>query len=301
MERPIFVVGCPRSGTTLVNRMLDQHSSISCGSESFVLERLYQIEKRTWVELQHLGVTQVQWRNHVRDLFSWIHEQRAESKGKGRWADKTPTYALILDYIDDLYPDCQVLHVIRDPRDVIDSWRRRVGTLAAREAVRAWPTHVEAARAFGRGKSPERYFEIRYEELVVQPEKVMSSVISWLGEPWEGQILQLPPRKRSKPQTPEQRERRKRARWLGQPVEEPQIQTQQDPQAEVRSSDAPSDPRRWAIQAPPATIVATSVGTGSRGTNFLINAPFLLELERVAGPLVGELGYDRPFRKLLRR
>ena len=149
-----------------MERMLDRHPSISCGSESFILESLYRIERQRWLELGYLGVTQAEWRAHVRDLFSWVQQQRADAKGKVRWADKTPTYALILDFIDDLYPNCQVIHVIRDPVDVIDSWRRRVGNLAAREAVRVWPQHVQAARAFGDAHPPDRYTEIRYEELV---------------------------------------------------------------------------------------------------------------------------------------
>src|SRR5580658_10523404 len=97
MKRPIFVVGCPRSGTTLVKRMLDNHPHISCGSESFILEALYQLERKQWLALQTLGVTRSQWRDNMRRVFSDIQETRASKKGKVRWADKTPTYALILN------------------------------------------------------------------------------------------------------------------------------------------------------------------------------------------------------------
>lgn len=114
-----------------------------------------------------------QRRANIRDLFSSVQEQRARVKNKTRWADKTPANALIPDFIDDLYPDCQVVHVTRDPLDVIDFWRRRVGSLKARQGVHVWPKRVTAAGAFGDAHSGDRYTEIRYENLVAQPEKVM--------------------------------------------------------------------------------------------------------------------------------
>ncbi len=254
MNAPIFVVGCPRSGTTLVQRILDQHPSISGGPESFILESLHHIERRRWVDLANLGVTQSQWRTHVRDLFSSVHEQRAQAKNKSRWADKTPAYALILDFIDDLYPDCQVIHVIRDPLDVIDSWRRRVGNIKARQAVHAWPEHVTAARAFGDAHSGDRYMEIRYEDLVAQPEKVMRPTMNWLGESWDDGILHLPPRKRTKPLEQSERTRRQRARWLGNPIEDDSSATLQADSAGV--SIEPSKDPALQDRARPRTPVA---------------------------------------------
>lgn len=289
MQRPIFIVGCPRSGTTLLHRMLDQHPSISSGSESFILESLYNLERHRWTELQALAMNQAQWRQRVRDLFSSIQEQRAIKRGKTRWADKTPSYGLILDYIDDLYPDCQVIHVIRNPRDVIDSWRRRVGPVRARDAVHAWPTHIRAAREFRDTRPADRYSEVRYEELVAEPEKIAKGLIEWLGEPWDDRVIHLKEKKRSKPRAPEEREQRQRARWLGQLNEpEPVIDDQQ-------LKDTPVQPEAWPIMAQPSQIVASSVGVGSNGKNFFINVPYLIELQRIAGPLVKELGYDLPF------
>ena len=306
-----------------MQRMLDQHPSISCGSESFILESLYQMERRRWIDLTVLGITQSEWRAHVRELFSWVQEQRARAKGKVRWADKTPTYALILDFIDDLYPDCQVIHVIRDPLDVIDSWRRRVGNRKARQAVQAWPEHIRAARAFRDTHSSDRYIEIRYEDLVSKPEKVMRPVVEWLGEPWDDGVLHLPPRKRARPLEPAERTRRQRARWLGNPIEDDSSESDTAESRDVTadagsadssdtsgngklpgsdtstergasSDDTPVSQDRWPFRADPNMIVSSSVGVGSRGKSLLVNAPYLIQLERIAGPLVRELGYGRP-------
>jgi hypothetical protein len=281
------------------------------------------MERRRWPDLTLLGVTQAEWREHVRDLFSWVHEQRALAKGKVRWADKTPSYALILDFVDDLYPDCQVIHVIRDPLDVIDSWRRRLGILPAHQAVRAWPEHIRAATAFRDTHSAERYTEIRYEQLVAQPENVMRPVVEWLGETWDEAMLHFPPLKRETPLPPAERVRRQTARWLGKPIEEDisgsglaepesgrgnsgsSSEFTADSHDDTEARDAthvdgsvPDDLHlryRWpSVRKDPNTIVSSSVGVGSRRGNLLLNAPYLIQLERIAGPLVRELGYGRP-------
>jgi len=188
---PIFVVGCPRSGTTLVRNLLDSHPNIACGEETQFLTELVAIEQHHWDRLVDYGIERAAWREHVRDLFSWLHDEYARRQGKIRWADKSPSYALILDYIEALYPDCQVLHVIRDGRDVLASYQERWGWRGATTAITDWPTHVRAARRWGEQHPEDRYMEIKYEELVTDTKGVMGSVIEWLGEPWDDALLRF--------------------------------------------------------------------------------------------------------------
>ncbi len=187
--RPVFIVGCPRSGTTLVRRMLDSHPGISCGPETLFLSQMKAIEDQHWTRLARFGITRQDWRHHVRQLFVWLHLQHAQRRGKPRWADKSPGYALILDYLASMFPDCQVLHVVRHPRDVVDSYRRRWGARAALAANRDWPLHVGAARAFGARVGPDQYLEVRYEDLVGDPRATMAAVLEFLGEPWDPAVL----------------------------------------------------------------------------------------------------------------
>lgn len=151
------------------------------------------IERLHWERLSRYGIEHEEWLARVRELFSWVHEPYARRHGKRRWADKSPGYALILDFVDALYPDCQVVHVVRDPCDVIDSWRRRWGLRRAREAVRAWPSHVSAARDFARRHPEDRCREIRYEELVASPDATVRALLGWLGEPWDEAVMQFDP------------------------------------------------------------------------------------------------------------
>lgn len=258
--------------------MLNAHPNLSCGPETLFLSVLLDIENQRWNQLSLFGITQAQWHSQIRELFSWVHTQRAEREGKSRWVDKTPGYALILDFIDELYPDCQVIHLLRDPHDVIDSWRRRLGPVKSRQAVKAWPSHVRAARAF-RDKHPsDRFTEVRYEELVASPKDVMSALLSWLGEPWDEAILDLPRASKSDEPGAEALQRRWEE-WLGKPKGE---------------SLGKASPPRWKRdeRTRSSTHISTSsIGVGKRGSNRLLNAPYFLELDLTCRDLVRELGY----------
>jgi len=95
--RPIFIVGCPRSGTTLLRLILDSHPSISAGPESRFLWGIRAIEERNWPTLAGFGLDRAEWHDNVRSLFEAFHLRYAEHQGKIRWADKSPDYALMLD------------------------------------------------------------------------------------------------------------------------------------------------------------------------------------------------------------
>jgi len=135
--RPIFIVGCPRSGTTLLRLILDSHPSISAGPESRFLWGIRAIEEAQLAHAGGLGLDRAEWHDNVRSLFEAFHLRYAEHQGKIRWADKSPDYALMLDYIDVLYPESQIVHIVRDPRDVIDAWRRFYGFKSVRRSAHA--------------------------------------------------------------------------------------------------------------------------------------------------------------------
>jgi hypothetical protein len=187
--RPIFVVGCPRSGTTLTRLILDSHPAISAGPESRFLWGLRAIEENNWSTLVGFGLELDEWRANVRTLFEAFHLRYAEHQGKIRWADKSPDYALMLDYIDALYPDAQIVHIVRDPRDVIDAWRRFYGLKSVGRAARAWVRYVGAAHEFAVRQPGDKVMEMRYEDLVRDPEPTLRKLFGWLGEPWDDGVL----------------------------------------------------------------------------------------------------------------
>jgi hypothetical protein len=173
----------------MLQTMLDSHPRISCGPESGLLQGLDHWLKRHPHRLEEFGTTEDEYYDHVRDLFSWLHRQRADRLGKPRWADKTPSYAIHLPFINSIFPHCQVVQIVRDPLDVVDSWRRKVGARQAFRNARMWESHVRGARNFGMKRLGNRYLEIHYEQLVHEPEKYLRALLEWLGEPWDAAVL----------------------------------------------------------------------------------------------------------------
>jgi hypothetical protein len=186
---PIFIVGCHSSGTTPLRLMLDSHRNIACGPETRFLPDFAHLTRDSWEHVSLYGFPKEYWHRKIADLFDEIKSDYAASKGKRRWADKTPRYALSLDYIDELFPTCQIVHVIRDGRDVVVSHKRRRGYPSALKAIEKWPRYIHAARAVGNNLPSWRYREVRYEDLVNDTEAAMRDLLDFLGEPWDPSVL----------------------------------------------------------------------------------------------------------------
>jgi hypothetical protein len=188
---PIFIVGCQRSGTTVLRLILDSHSHISCGPETRFLADMERIVTKDWTRLSRFGFDQEAWLERMATFFGGIHHDYAIGRGKQRWADKTPLYALHMDFVARLFPDAQFVHVIRDARDVAVSHRKRFGYRSCVTSAIKWPRYIAAARASAADLAPGQYYEVRYERLVSDPETTLRGLLEFLGEDWEPQILQF--------------------------------------------------------------------------------------------------------------
>ncbi|HEX2052651.1 MAG TPA: sulfotransferase [Actinomycetota bacterium] len=186
---PIFIVGCQRSGTTLLRLMLDSHPNISCGPETRFLEGLSKLAGEASARLARYGFPEDYWDRKVAEFVDSFQRDYAARRGRKRWADKTPRYALSLDYINRLFPDCLVVHVIRDGRDVVASHLARWGYWSGLKAIQKWPQYVRTARRTGNSLPAGRYREVRYEDLVAETERTMRDLLEFVGEPWDPQVL----------------------------------------------------------------------------------------------------------------
>lgn len=205
----VFVVGAPRSGTTLVRLMLDAHPRLAIPHEtSFVPRALalgdgtgreelarFLIDFPTWPDL-----ATSEW--ELRDALARVEPftladglrafylRYAAARGKTRWGDKTPTYALDLPVIAAAFPEARFVHVIRDGRDVAVSLRplwfapgQDMTSLALE-----WCRSVRAARAAGAELGP-RYLEVRYEDLVRDPRGELSRATDLVDLPFAPEML----------------------------------------------------------------------------------------------------------------
>jgi hypothetical protein len=197
-----FVVGCERSGTTLLRLMLDAHPDLAIPPESYFIVDHYRRLSRYGTEGDvDLTVMAADLRDH-RWFSAWdldlgglrgrgqsfpdavrrIYETYAAQHGKHRHGDKTPAYVMHLPLLARLFPEGRFVHLIRDGRDVAlsladVSW----GPVTVLDAAIQWRERVERGRTAGRGLGPERYREVRYERLVAEPEPVLRELAEFLG------------------------------------------------------------------------------------------------------------------------
>jgi hypothetical protein len=203
-ERPIFVIGVHRSGTTLVRLILDSHSRIACPPESFFLlpeSRLLSDEKAL-EGLLAMGFKREHVVARTREHLAYFFEMYAASHQKPRWADKTPSYVDCLDFIDEVFPDAQYVFVYRHGLDSACSIAP-IQNIAETEphiaacggdrwagAARYWATQTGVMRSFA-ARHPGRVHELFYEKLMAEPEQETRALFAYLGESFEPQVLKF--------------------------------------------------------------------------------------------------------------
>lgn len=200
MPRPIFVVGCQRSGTTMLRLVLDSHSRISCGPETRFLADMERIVTVDWPRLSRYGFERREWLDRMAAFFGGIQSDYAASRGKVRWADKTPLYALNIDLLTEMFPDAQIINVVRDGRDVAVSHRKRFGYKSSVNSARKWPKYIQAGEVAKAKLAPEQFYELRYEDIVADTETTMRELFAWLGEEWEPAVLDYDKHKHDVPE-----------------------------------------------------------------------------------------------------
>jgi hypothetical protein len=207
------IVGVPRSGTTLLRLMLDAHSELAIPPETgFVLnacgltgegdelrERLLETITgfHTWGVMR---VSEAELRDRLRhiepfDLAEGVrafYRLYAERFGKRRFGDKTPMYRFHLRKLEGLLPEARFIHIIRDGRDVALSVRgfwfapgEDMATIAT-----DWHTGIAATRE--QGSRVRGYAEVRFEDLIMSPERELRRLCEFLELEFEPRMLHYP-------------------------------------------------------------------------------------------------------------
>ena len=134
----------------------------------------------------------------IGEAIAAIYEAYADAAGKPRWGDKTPMYMRHLALLDELFPDAQYVHLIRDGRDAALSFLQMPeGTFTRTWAhprtpaqfACLWRKEVGDARALGRRVGATRYHEVRYEALVAEPDATVRRICAFAGIPFEPAML----------------------------------------------------------------------------------------------------------------
>lgn len=213
---PVFVVGMNGSGTTMLLDCLGRHPGLyAFPTETrlipWLMARLPTYGDLTddgnfrhlWDDVRRLPVfCQVNgnaevplpedWREHSRDLAAILdatYRFFARHEGKRRWCEKTPQHVQHLESLAKLFPEARFIHVVRDGRDCAASFHRRWRRQPELTVFR-WKKVVMAGRWQGTRLGPERYLEIRYEDLTVQPEESLQRICEFLLLPFNAAMLE---------------------------------------------------------------------------------------------------------------
>ena len=203
---PILIVGCRRSGTTLMRTILEGHTDLLVHPDEpqFFLElfRVFGLteldatpaikyivhHKYTAPEVAEEDLVGNRVPQNLRELTkryfeSWL----AGHRGK-RPVLKHPALAFYRDAAEALFPGFTVIHVVRDPRANVSSQRQRWPHISVFACAIHWRRAVRAAREWSVDHA-ERYVEIQYESLVLQPERTIRELCRQLSIPYDEDLL----------------------------------------------------------------------------------------------------------------
>ena len=216
-DRPIFVVGCPRSGTTMLSLMIHAHPRLAMPPESRFLIRTWRVRKKfgdlsTPEQRLALAKSCVRTGSKVRDLgldpqetldailaapptmgsaFGTVFKMFADRHGKARWGDKRPAYYQEVDVLLRLFPDAQIVHIVRDGRSNVASLKTMpwwpfdsIGSMAA------WSQAEYCSRRNAKRLPGDVFHVVRYESLVADPEPVLRQLCTFLEEDFHPAMLE---------------------------------------------------------------------------------------------------------------
>jgi Sulfotransferase family len=197
-----FVVGCNRSGTTLLRAMLDSHPDLAVPPEAYftiaalrgpaagttfdaaarVAEITADRSFANWdLPVNALDPLRDSPPTDAADVVRGVYAAYARHHSKPRTGDKTPRNVLHIDAIAGALPEARFVHLVRDGRDVVPSVREHLlGPESLPAAIDYWRDRVGAGRRVGATIGTERYLEVRYEDLVADPEPVLRTICSFV-------------------------------------------------------------------------------------------------------------------------
>ncbi|TYB30566.1 MAG: sulfotransferase [Candidatus Mcinerneyibacterium aminivorans] len=208
---PFFIIGSGRSGNTLLRAMLCNNKLISIPPESYVLGDMGRKFKRfnylPWKELVEIIIGELEshsqfytWGVNFHDAYYKLLNIPTKQKTLDKiideiyltyskkyfpeakiWGDKTPQNVFSLDMINKIFPNAKYIHIIRDGRDVVNSYLKIKRYDNVEKACNRWLNSIELVNKFKKKKSNSNFIELKYEKLVKNPEIEIKRVCNFLN------------------------------------------------------------------------------------------------------------------------
>jgi tetratricopeptide (TPR) repeat protein len=193
---PIFIVGMPRSGTTLLERILGAHSQIADAGElhDFTWQLRWMADKAGGPYLDLDLAQRAEGIDFEQLGRRYLDHTRWRTQGKPMFTDKMPANFLNVGYIARALPQAKILHMTRDPMDTCFSNLKEffAGPYAHSYDPMEMADYYKAYRqlmAHWRRLYPDRILDVRYGELTAEPERITRQILEFLGQPWEDGLL----------------------------------------------------------------------------------------------------------------
>jgi protein-tyrosine sulfotransferase len=198
----VFIGGCPRSGTTLLREMLGRHRHLATGLEAGFFHRRPEIDRLAfqWDMPEHEVAAILRASPSLADFVEAMAEVRIARSSKRRYVEKTPINCRFVSQILDLFPRGRFIHIIRDGRDAVCSIRNfggsefRNGKMVKitpvptdiAHSAQFWVNEVSLGMAT---RDHPRCLEVRYEQLIADPEAELARVCAFIGEEFDPAML----------------------------------------------------------------------------------------------------------------
>jgi hypothetical protein len=198
---PFFILGSPRSGTTLLRDLLREHPRLECpeethffrwadpfGSPKFTTHyktKLFR-EHRALDNISEFNFSLMLNATHSRKHLSYEYGRTyLEMKGKpdARLYDKTPQNVYGIFLINAIYPEAKFIHIYRNPLNVVASLKegKVMPVHSLRGAINSWTESMLLLDQFKKFK-PELLLELPYEELTANPDPYLKQILEFVGE-----------------------------------------------------------------------------------------------------------------------
>lgn len=211
---PAFVVGMPRSGTTLLSAMLDAHSQVAITPELHYFTQHWRmcdeavragdtdvprlidqlLATDEFADLRLDGAEVVRVRRLAanaathRDVYSAFLRVYADRSGKAVSGEKTPPYVLRIPLLRRIFPEARFVCIVRDPRAVSLSWQDAGWRGGPLFHALQWRRYLRAALR-AEALLGDAFLLVRYEDLVRRPREVLERCCAVLGVEFEDQML----------------------------------------------------------------------------------------------------------------
>ncbi|KST64262.1 sulfotransferase family protein [Mastigocoleus testarum] len=217
IKERIFLIGCPRSGTTLLQSFLAAHSQVASFPESKFFQRLiYPGSMRT-----RLGIASKRAKSNLKQFLHDIDREEMQNifpaytlfirqytrsfvrlldtltiqEGKNCWLEKTPAHIQRIEYIEKLVPDSKFIHIIRHGQDVVASlydvshkypeiWH---GAWNMDKCVQRWINDLQISSQYSHKRN---HLLISYDSLIENPQTILEKICNFIDIPFEESMLE---------------------------------------------------------------------------------------------------------------